>query len=132
MCTPQYKLILTYVLVWHLQNEIPDFKEFKNSRQSNTSPARNRRGAHDNKNTPSKAALKRNLFGDNDEDQSSLVLAKQLIDSPQQQQPCPFLNDPAIQSIKCTDFSYKMQSSEKEVKGTLYLKLLTILRETLD
>ncbi|XP_032685608.1 m7GpppN-mRNA hydrolase isoform X1 [Odontomachus brunneus] len=100
-----------------VQNEIPDFKEFKNSRQSNTSPARNRRGVHDNKNTPSKAALKRNLFGDHDEDQSPLVLAKQLIDSPQQQQPCTFLNDPAIQSIKCTDFSYKMQSSEKEVKG---------------
>lgn len=113
-----------YVLVRHLQNEIPDFKEFKNSRQSNTSPARNRRGVHDNKNTLSKTALKRNLFGDHDEDQSPLVLAKQLIDSPQQQ-PCTFLNDPAIQSIKCTDFSYKMQSSEKEVKGTLHL-ILTI------
>lgn len=71
---------------------------------------------HDNKNTLSKATLKRNLFGDHDEDSSSPVLAKKLTDSPQQ---CSFLNDPAIQSIKCTDFSYKAKSMEKEVKGIL-------------
>lgn len=82
---------------------------------------RNRRGVHDNKNALSKVTLKRNLFGDHEEDQSSLILAQKLIDSPQ---PCSFINDPAIQSIKCTDFKYKAQSLEREVKGTLYLMFL--------
>lgn len=105
-----------YIVVCYLQSETSDFKELKSSRQSNTSPVRSRRGVHDNKNaTLSKATLKRNLFGDHEEDQSSPILAKQLMDSPQQQ--CSFLNDPAIQSVKCIDFSYKAQSSEKELKG---------------
>jgi len=99
----------------HLQSEVPDFK----TGQSNTSPARNRRGVNDNKKDVSKTAFKRNLFGDQ-EDQSPLV--KQIIDSPTQPS---FLIDPAIQSIKYNDFNYKMQP-EKEAKSTLCL--LIILR----
>ncbi|KYM79586.1 mRNA-decapping enzyme 2 [Atta colombica] len=91
------------------QSVVPDFKV---GRQSNTSPARNRRGVNDNKKDASKTAFKRNLFGDQEEAQSPLV--KQLIDSPAQS--CSFLIDPAIQSIKYNDFSYKAQSLEKEVK----------------
>lgn len=103
--------------VLHLQSEVPDFKI---GRQSNTSPARNRRGINDNKKDASKTAFKRNLFGDQVEDQSSLV--KHLIDSPAQ--PYSFLIDPAIQSIKYNDFSYKAQPSEKEAKGTLRLLII--------
>lgn len=101
----------------HLQNEVPDFKI---SRQSNISPARNRRGINDSKKDVSKAAFKRNLFGDQEENRSPLV--KHLIDSPAQ--PCSFLIDPAIQSIKYNDFNYKTQSLEKQAKGTL--RLLTL------
>jgi len=101
--------------MFYLQSEVPDFK----AGQSNTSPARNRRGVNDNKKDVSKTAFKRNLFGDQ-EDQSPLV--KQLIDnSPTQPS---LLIDPAIQSIKYNDFSYKMQPSEKEAKGTLRLLII--------
>jgi len=99
--------------MFYLQSEVPDFK----AGQSNTSPARNRR-VNDNKKDVSKTAFKRNLFGDQ-EDQSPLV--KQLIDSPTQPS---LLIDPAIQSIKYNDFSYKMQPSEKEAKGTLRLLII--------
>lgn len=100
--------------VLRLQSEVPDFKI---GRQSNTSPARNRRGVNDNKKDAPKAAFKRNLFGDQEEDQSPII--KQLTDSPAQ--PYSFLIDPAIQSIKYNDFNYKAQPLEKEVKGTLCL-----------
>ncbi|XP_076231037.1 decapping mRNA 2 [Calliopsis andreniformis] len=103
------------VLPHSIQNEIPSFKDFKNFRQSNTSPARSRRGIHDNKNAISKAAIKRNLFGEQNEDETSSVLAKQLTDSPGQQS-CAFLMDPAIQSVKCNDFSYKAQTFTKGAK----------------
>lgn len=43
-------------------------------------------------------------------------MVKQLIDSPAQ--PCSFLIDPAIQSIKYNDFTYKAQSLEKEAKDS--------------
>ncbi|XP_034181460.1 decapping mRNA 2 [Osmia lignaria lignaria] len=98
-----------------IQNDIASFKDVKNFRQSNTSPARNRRGIYDNKNVISKAAIKRNLFGEQTEDETA-ILAKQLTDSPQGQQPCTFLMDPAIQSVKCNDFSYKAQASTNEIK----------------
>ncbi|CAL7939307.1 unnamed protein product [Xylocopa violacea] len=99
-----------------VQNDIISFKDGKNFRQSNTSPARNRRGIHDGKNVVSKAAIKRNLFGDQTEDETSSILAKQLTESPQVQQSCSFLMDPAIQSIKCTEFMYKAQALTKKVK----------------
>lgn len=57
-----------------------------------------------------KAAIKRNLFGDQNEDETSAILAKQLTDSPQNQQSYSFLMDPAIQSVKCNEFSYKAQA----------------------
>jgi len=65
-------------------------------------------------------AFKRNLFGEQTEEEQVgfPILAKQLMASPVQ--PCSFLIDPAIQSIKCNDFSYKVQSPEKEVKGIAY------------
>lgn len=100
----------------YFQNDIASFKDVKNFRQSNTSPARNRRGIYDNKNVISKAAIKRNLFGEQTEDETA-ILAKQLTDSPRGQQPCTFLMDPAIQSVKCNDFSYKAQALTKEAKG---------------
>lgn len=104
-----YKLILAP----NLQSEVPDFKI---NRQSNISPARNRRSTSDNKkDAVSKAAFKRNLFGDHEETQSQ-GLAKHLIDSPAQS--CSFLIDPAIQSVKYNDFNHKAQSWE-EVKGKL-------------
>ncbi|XP_011872031.1 PREDICTED: m7GpppN-mRNA hydrolase isoform X1 [Vollenhovia emeryi] len=87
-------------------SEVPDFKI---GRQSNTSPARSRRGANDAKKDLSKTAPKRNLFGDQEEDRSLAV--KHLADSPAQ--PCSFLIDPAIQSIKYNDFTYKAQPLEK-------------------
>lgn len=93
-----------------VQNDIPSFKDVKNFRQCNTSPARNRRSVHDCKNVMPKAAIKRNLFGDQNEDETSAILAKQLTDSPQNQQSYSFLMDPAIQSVKCNDFSYKAQA----------------------
>ncbi|KAF3420005.1 hypothetical protein E2986_04885 [Frieseomelitta varia] len=96
-----------------VQSDVPSFKDMKNFRQSNTSPARNRR-IHECKNVMSKAAIKRNLFGDQNEDETSAVLAKQLTDSPQNQQACPFLMDPAIQSVKCNEFSYKAQVLAKD------------------
>ncbi|XP_053984791.1 m7GpppN-mRNA hydrolase [Hylaeus volcanicus] len=99
-----------------VQNDIPSFKDIKNIRQSNTSPARSRRGVYDNKNAISKAAIKRNLFGEQNEDETSAVLAKQLMDSPQGQQSCVFLMDPAIQSVKCNQFSYKAQDFTKRIK----------------
>ncbi|KAL0131963.1 hypothetical protein PUN28_000022 [Cardiocondyla obscurior] len=90
------------------QNEVPDFKV---SRQTSTSPGRSRRGAGDKKDA-SKTAFKRNLFGDQEEDRSPTV--KQLTGSPVQ--PCAFLIDPAIQSIKCNDYTYKAQPLENEAK----------------
>ncbi|KAH0950144.1 hypothetical protein HN011_000550 [Eciton burchellii] len=99
------------------QTEVPDFRV---SRQSNISPARNRRSAHDNKkDNTSKMAFKRNLFGEQTEEEQVgfPILAKQLMASPVPSS-CSFLIDPAIQSIKCNDFSYKVQSSEKEVKDS--------------
>ncbi|EZA53268.1 mRNA-decapping enzyme [Ooceraea biroi] len=96
------------------QTEVPDFKI---NRQSNVSPARSRRGAHDNKkDSASKVAFKRNLFGEQTEEEQAgfPVLAKQLVASPQPS----FLIDPAIQSIKCNDFNYKVQSPEKEAKDS--------------
>ncbi|CAD6208547.1 GSCOCG00010542001-RA-CDS [Cotesia congregata] len=74
--------------------------ELKNQRQSNTSPARNRRPGNvksvtknspgdsegagsSNKNNSTKQAIKRNLFGDSNKiRKSSTVLAKELRDSP--------------------------------------------------
>ncbi|XP_043794629.1 m7GpppN-mRNA hydrolase [Apis laboriosa] len=99
-----------------VQNDIPSFKDVKNFRQSNTSPARNRRGIHDNKSILPKTAIKRNLFGDQNEEETSTVLAKQLTDSPQNQQSCSLLMDPAIQSIKCNEFNYKAQTFATEIK----------------
>jgi hypothetical protein len=66
-------------------------------------------------------AFKRNLFGEQTEEEQVgfPILAKQLMASPVPSS-CSFLIDPAIQSIKCNDFSYKVQSSEKEVKGIAY------------
>ncbi|XP_024887916.1 m7GpppN-mRNA hydrolase [Temnothorax curvispinosus] len=93
------------------QSEVPDFKI---GRQSNTSPARSRRGVNDSKKDALKTAFKRNLFGDQEEDRSPTV--KHLIDSPAQ--PCSFLIDPAIQSIKYNDFTYKAQPFEKEAKDS--------------
>jgi len=63
-------------------------------------------------------AFKRNLFGEQTEEEQVgfPILAKQLMASPVQPS---FLIDPAIQSIKCNDFSYKMQSPEKEANGQL-------------
>lgn len=70
----------------------------KNPRQSNTSPVRNRRGLdHKSILKPavdknlSKAAFKRNLFGDSNDEKlvksPTNVLAKQLADSPRGNQP---------------------------------------------
>ncbi|XP_012284900.1 m7GpppN-mRNA hydrolase [Orussus abietinus] len=96
-----------------VQSEIPDFKNIK---QSNTSPIRNRRGTYEAKNTPARAAFKRNLFSEMGDDNSPL--AKQLIDSPQNAEPHLVLRDPAIQSIKCNDFySTNTPLTEKEKKG---------------
>lgn len=67
----------------------------------------------------SKAAIKRNLFGEQNEDETSSILAKQLTDSPGGQQPCAFLMDPAIQSMKCNEFSYKAQTFTKGMKGSM-------------
>ncbi|XP_076625054.1 decapping mRNA 2 isoform X2 [Colletes latitarsis] len=105
-----------------VQTDIPSFKDLKNFRQSNTSPARSRRSVYDNKNAISKATIKRNLFGDQNDDETSAVLAKQLMDSPQGQQSCTFLMDPAIQSVKCNQFSYKAQDFTKGMKGLLILR----------
>lgn len=104
----------------YFQNDIPSFKDVKNFRQSNTSPARNRRGIHDNKSILPKTAIKRNLFGDQNEEETSTVLAKQLTDSPQNQQSCSLLMDPAIQSIKCNEFNYKAQTFATEIKGSIF------------
>ncbi|XP_020295379.1 m7GpppN-mRNA hydrolase isoform X2 [Pseudomyrmex gracilis] len=88
------------------QNEVPDFRV---SRQANTSP----RGRRDNKkDTPSKIPSKRNLFGERELSTMSPSLAKHMLDNSAQS--CTLLIDPAIQSIKCNDFSYKAQSTEKE------------------
>ncbi|XP_017793788.1 PREDICTED: m7GpppN-mRNA hydrolase [Habropoda laboriosa] len=130
-----------------IQNDIPSFKDVKSFRQSNTSPARNRRGIHDNKSTMSKAAIKRNLFGDQNEDETSAVLAMQLTDSPRSQEPCSFLMDPAIQSLKCNEFSYKavakevidqgswecqnIEISEKNIKSLLFGKAANKLQTDL-
>lgn len=103
--------------MFHLQTEVPDFKI---GRQLNTSPARNRRSVNDSKKDASKTAFKRNLFGDQEEDQSPAI--KQLTDSPAQS--CSFLIDPAIQSIKYNDFTYKAQPLGKEAKGTLRLLII--------
>lgn len=104
---------------YSFQFDIPSFKDVKTFRQSNTSPARNRRGIHESKQVVPKAAIKRNLFGDQNEDETSAVLAKQLTDSPRNQQPHTFLIDPAIQSIKCNEFNYKIQALAKEEKGSV-------------
>lgn len=96
-----------------VQNEVLDFKSI---RQSNTSPARSRRSLYDNKNALSKAAFKRNLFGEQSGDRSPFVLAKQLVDSPQGPQSYSFLNDPAIQSVKCNEFNYREHKLEEEIK----------------
>ncbi|CAK9812146.1 m7GpppN-mRNA hydrolase [Anthophora plagiata] len=129
------------------QNDIPSFKDVKIFRQSNTSPARNRRSMHDNKSVISKATIKRNLFGDQNEDETSAVLAKQLTDSPQSQEPCTFLMDPAIQSVKCNEFSYKalakdvidqapqecrnIEFSERNIKSLLFDKAANKLQTDL-
>ncbi|KAG7189900.1 hypothetical protein KM043_006070 [Ampulex compressa] len=106
-----------------VQNDMPDmddFKDLKNLRQSMTSPARTWHTPYDGKAAVSKAGIKRNLFGEPNEDRSSPVLAKQLTDSPQTQQSCSFLIDPAIQSVKCNDLHYKARSYEGDVKGKTY------------
>lgn len=100
----------------HLQTEVPDFKI---NRQLNTSPARTRR-SDNKKDILPKGVFKRNLFGENEESQSP-VFNKHLTEHPVQ----PFLIDPAIQSIKCNDFSYKTQYLEKE--GTLCLYNLDLI-----
>ena len=102
-----------------IQSEIPAFVDCKNFRQSNTSPARSRRGVYDNKNAMSKAAIKRNLFGEENEDETCSILAKQLTDSPGGQPSCAFLMDPAIQSVKCNEFSYRAQASLKGLKDEI-------------
>ena len=106
------------ITINYLQSEIPAFKDCKIFRQSNTSPARSRRGVYDNKNAMSKAAIKRNLFGEQNEDETCSVLAQQLTDSPGGQSSCAFLMDPAIQSVKCNEFSYRAQASIKGLKGS--------------
>lgn len=101
------------------QNDIPSFKDVKNLiRQSNTSPAKNRRATYDNKNVASRTTIKRNLFGDQNEDETSAILAKQLTESPRNRQSCSFLMDPAIQSVRCSEFSYKAQPQSKLTKDT--------------
>ncbi|KAI4477033.1 PREDICTED: m7GpppN-mRNA hydrolase [Polistes canadensis] len=97
-----------------IQNEVVDSKSV---RQSNTSPARSRRSLYDNKNALSKGAFKRNLFGEQSGDRSPFPLAQQLTESPQSQQSYSFLNDPAIQSVKCNDFNYKGRKSDEGIKG---------------
>ena len=79
-----------------LQNEVSDLRI---ARQTNTSPARSRRSVHENKTSISKNAFKRNLFGDTNNDQTPVLLAKQLTESPLRLQPTGF-KDPAIHSAK--------------------------------
>ncbi|XP_076171952.1 decapping mRNA 2 isoform X1 [Ptiloglossa arizonensis] len=103
-----------------IQSDIPSFRTFKSFRQSNTSntiicTTQSRRCAYDNKTVTTKAAIKRNLFGEQNEDETSNVLAKQLVDSPQSPQSVAFLMDPAIQSVKCNQFSYKVQDFYKGI-----------------
>lgn len=57
------------------------------------------------------------MFGEQSGDRSPFTLAKQLTDSPQGLQSYSFLNDPAIQSVKCNDFNYKGRKSEEGIKG---------------
>ncbi|KAJ8687704.1 hypothetical protein QAD02_023498 [Eretmocerus hayati] len=57
-----------------------DSTDLKHTRQANTSPIVNR--TREYKNTSSKGAIKRNLFGEANGDQSPAALAKQLADSP--------------------------------------------------
>ncbi|XP_033333049.1 decapping mRNA 2 [Megalopta genalis] len=106
------------------QSDITSIKDFINFRQSNTSPARNRvwvkcprrayDNSYDNKTTASKTGIKRNLFGEQNDDESSSALAKQLADSPRSQSTCSFLMDPAIQSMKCNEFGYEAQAFMKD------------------
>ncbi|XP_078036437.1 decapping mRNA 2 isoform X2 [Augochlora pura] len=105
------------------QNDATSIKDFINIRQSNTSPARNRvwvkcpRRMHDNsydsKTAASKTAIKRNLFGEQNEDET--FLAKQLAESPRNQSNCAFLMDPAIQSVKCNEFDYETQDFRRDI-----------------
>ncbi|KZC12640.1 PREDICTED: m7GpppN-mRNA hydrolase [Dufourea novaeangliae] len=110
----QQQLLL--LLPHSAQGDVLSFKDFKNFRQSNTSPARSRRSMYDNKNAVSKAAIKRNLFGEQNEDETSTALAKQLMDSPQSQQTCASLMDPAIQSVKCNEFNEKAKAFVNGIK----------------
>lgn len=101
----------------------------------NTSPARSRRSAIDTKSSQkqslvnsnnkngAKGAFKRNLFGENEKDQTAAVLAKDLLESPQLPRPCSVLHDTAIQSIQCSDFNYKRTPTEEsrgESKNLIY------------
>lgn len=70
--------------------------------------------------------IKHNLFGDQNEDVTLDILAKQLTDSLQGQQSCSFLMDPAIQCVKCNEFSYKAQVFAIGMKGLMFKIIIMI------
>lgn len=94
---------------FHFKNEVSDSRS---TRQPNTSPVRSRKSSHENKNSATKNAFKRNLFGDLNSDQSPAVLAKQLIESPLRHQTLIF-NDSSIHSLA------KKHPGGKETKGNI-------------
>ncbi|XP_066587223.1 m7GpppN-mRNA hydrolase isoform X2 [Prorops nasuta] len=97
------------------QSTQAEFVDTRNGCQSNTSPARSKRGLNDNKNALSKAALKRNLFGEQTNDgQGSPVLAKHLVGSPKASPKSSFLADPAIQFIKCNNSETRLCDKDKK------------------
>ncbi|XP_011499101.1 PREDICTED: m7GpppN-mRNA hydrolase [Ceratosolen solmsi marchali] len=74
--------------------------DLKYPRQVNTSPIPNRSRVHENKNTFSKGAFKRNLFGESNGEQSSAILAKQLVDSPLKAKSNTFSKESTNQGVK--------------------------------
>lgn len=63
----------------------------------------------DNKATIPKAAIKRNLFGEQNEDEITTTLAQQLSESPRCRSSCTTVLSPTIQSAKCNEFGYETQ-----------------------
>lgn len=97
------------------QNEVADSKH---QRQANTSPILNRPRIHEYKNVPSKGAIKRNLFGEPNGDQSPASLAKQLTESPLRVKSNTLLKEPTNQTIKRSDIgSNKTSLGGREKKG---------------
>lgn len=66
---------------------------------------------YDNKNTASKAAIKRNLFGEQNEYETSTTLANQLTESLRCRPTCSSQSvlNPIVKSAKCNEFEYEMQ-----------------------